>query len=523
MACPLAMLRTSRSTVLMARPPTLLRISRILAEVWQRPSDATVSLCGQKCLRPPRILLLPGLFKGFARVAEHLSFAFCLVLLLTLSVAGCGPAPETTPLPPQPTATPAPTVPPTPKDPWPQDLSQLDRVVAFDELVRLVSEYYPYTCLGYRDIDIPASGDQLRAELVADPSAETFERVVRDFMAALQDGHASLAWTPAAAERYTMPPLLEIAEAESKAIVTRVMDPSLEERGLAVGVEIVAVDGLPVSEALKQVPRFLTACGTEYCRLWKSYHFLFSGEAQSTVDITFIDLEGAERQITAQRASGLEALIRTSGRSASTKRLEDDVGYIYLPHFHNDNPPPDAFFESRLQEMRDLPFLIIDVRGNGGGSEVYTQAINGFLFDQRVEYGRYESCIPEEQIDLFVEPGPWYYEGQVYILIDGGCFSTCADFLQPHWQTGRSILIGRTAQRGGGNPGRGTVKLPDDLEARVSLSLFLDLDGDERELIEPNIYVSLRIEDIRQGVDRDLETALELIAEQRQEVSAHME
>jgi C-terminal processing protease CtpA/Prc len=416
-------------------------------------------------------------------------------------------------------ATPTPTVAPTPADSWPQDLSQLDRAAAFDELVRLVSEYYSCACLGYKDVDIQASGEPLRAELVADPSAETFERVVRDFMAALQDGHASLAWTPAATERYTMPPLFQVTEVESKAIVSRVMDPSLEGTGLAVGAEIMAVEGLPVSEALERVPPFLTACGTEYCRTWKSYHFLLSGEAQSTVDITFIDLEGVEHQITAQRASGLEALIRTSRRSPSASRLEDDVGYIYLPHFHNDNPPPDAFFESRLREMRDLPFLIIDVRGNGGGSEVYSQAINGLLFDQRVAYGRYESCIPEEQIELFVEPGPWYYEGQVYILIDGGCFSTCADFLQPHWQTGRSILIGRTAQRGGGNPGRGTVQLPDGLEARLPLSLFLDLDGDERELIEPNIYVPLRIEDIRQGVDRDLETALELIAEQRQEIS----
>jgi C-terminal processing protease CtpA/Prc len=341
-------------------------------------------------------------------------------------------------------------------------------------------------------------------------------------MASLQDGHAGLAWTPAAAKRYTMPPLLEVAEVEGKAVVSRVMDPSLEEMGLAAGVEIMAVDGLPVSEALERVPHFLTACGTEYCRTWKSYHFLLSGEIQSTVDITFIDLEGVERQITTQRASSLETLIRTSRRSASVNRLEDDVGYIYLPHFHNDSPPPDAFFESRLREMRDLPFLILDVRGNGGGSEIYPQAINGLLFDQRVEYGRYESCLAEEQMDLFVEPGPWYYEGQVYILIDVGCFSTCAHFLQPHWQTGRSILIGRTAQRGGGNPSRGTVNLPDGLEARVPLSLFLDLGGDERELIEPNIYVPLRIEDIRQGVDRDLETALELIAEQRQEVSAHI-
>jgi C-terminal processing protease CtpA/Prc len=392
-------------------------------------------------------------------------------------------------------------------------------VAAFDELVRLVSEYYPYTCLGYKDIDIQASGDQLRVELVADPSAETFERVTRDFMAALQDGHASLAWTPAAAERYIMPPLLEVAEVEGKAIVNRVMDSSLEEMGLAAGVEIVAVDGLPVSQALERVPHFLTACGTEYCRTWKSYHFLLSGEAQSTVDVTFIDLEDMERQVTVQRASSLEALIRASRRSASATAMEDDVGYIYLPHLHNDNPPPDAFFESRLRAMRDLPFLIIDLRGNRGGAEVYSQAINGLLFEQRVEYGRYESCISEEQVDLFVEPGPWYYEGQVYILIDGGCFSTCAHFLQPHWQTGRSVLIGRTAQRGGGNPSRGIVKLPDGLEARLPLSLFLELDGDERELIEPNIYVPLSIEDIRQGVDRDLETALELIAERRQEVS----
>jgi C-terminal processing protease CtpA/Prc len=452
------------------------------------------------------------------------AIAFCLILLLALSLVGCSPTPEPTLRPFQPMATPTPTVLPTPTDPWPRDLSQLDQVAAFDELVRLASAYYPYTCLGYKDIvDIQASGDQLRAELVADPSAETFERVVRDFMAALQDGHASLAWTSAAAERYAMPPLLEVAEVEGKAVVSRVMDLSLEGMGLVAGVEIIAVDGLPVSEALERVPHFLNACGTEYCRTWKSYRFLLSGEAQSTVDIAFIDLEGAERQVSAQRASGLEALIRTSRRSASARRLEDDVGYIYLPHFHNDNPPPDAFFESRLREMRDLPFLIIDVRGNGGGSEVYSQAVNGFLFDQRVEYGRYESCIPEEQMDLFVEPGPWYYEGQVYILIDEGCFSTCAHFLQPHWQTGRSILIGRTAQRGGGNPSRGTVELPDGLEARVPLSLFLDLDGDERELIEPNIYVPLRLEDIRQGVDRDLETALEFVAEQRQESSAHIE
>ena len=505
----------------------MLMTGQTLGKVWQQPCGATVPPSGQKCLRPPRIILLPGLFAtlrqaqdtAFARVAERLPFALCLILLLALFVAGCGPTPEPTLLPPQPMVTPTPTVAPTPVDSWPQDLSQLDRVAAFDELVRLASEYYPYTCLGYKDVDIQASGDQLRAEVVADPSAETFERVARDFMAALQDGHASLAWTPAAAERYTMPPLLEVAEVEGKAIVSRVMDPSLEEMGLVAGVEIMAVDGLPVSEALERVPHFLTACGTEYCRTWKSYHFLLSGEARSMVGITFIDLEGVERQITAQRASGLEALIRTSRHSASASRLEDDVGYIYFPHFHNDNPPPDAFFESRLREMRDLPFLIIDVRGNGGGSEVYSQAINGLLFDQRVEYGRYESCLPEEQVDLFIEPGPWYYEGQVYILIDGGCFSTCAHFLQPHWQTGRSILIGRTAQRGGGNPSRGTVKLPDGLEARVPLSLFLDLNGDERELIEPNIYVPLRIEDIRQGVDCDLETALELIAEQRQEVS----
>lgn len=443
--------------------------------------------------------------------------SFCLSLALTL--AGCAPVPESSPPFPWPTATPTPTLMPTPVDSWPQDLSPLDRVAAFDELVRLIAEDYASICLGYTDLDIRASGAPLRAELTADPSSETFERVVRDLMAALKDGHAGLAWTPAAAERYTMPPPLEVAEVEGKAVVIKVMDPALEEMGLAAGVEVTAVDGLPVSEALGRVPPFLTACGTEYCRTWKAYHFLLSGEAGSTVDITFMDREGVERQVTARRASGLEELIRASMSLASARRLEDDVGYIYLPHFHNDNPPPDAFFESRLWEMRDLPFLIIDVRGNGGGSETYTRAINGFLFDQRVEYGRYESCIPEERMDLFVEPGPWHYEGRVYILIDAGCFSTCADFLQPHWQTGRSMLIGRTAQRGGGNPGRGIVRLPDDLEARVPLSLFLDPDGDERELIEPNIYVPLRLEDIRQGVDRDLETALELIAEQRQEVS----
>jgi len=389
---------------------------------------------------------------------------------------------------------------------WPKDFSHLSRVQAFDQLHHLVADYYPY--LDRKNIDIQSAYDRFKGR-VGDSSTELeYARCLAEYMSVLNDGHAHVSHSGLGVRFYCRPPIL-LEEAEGQVVIEKVLDPQLSQQGVVPGLVLLSIDGTPLPDAKKNVPAFLVSGGTEACKSYRLTHWLLSGAQGTRVTLKCKTLGAKEINFTLTRNSQ----VRRVDSSLEFRALSDSIGYLRLPSFSL--PDTADFFVSKLNEIYACRGLIIDVRGNGGGNEAVAQKINRYLFRDPVRYGQSHS---EKLRHLcrraVIHPAAKTYDGIICILVDGGCFSTCCGFLAPHIKTGRSILIGKPAGGGGGDPSHGRVKMPDDIQVRFPLTAFLDVDGretQETQGYQPDILVERTIRGISEGRDEILEAALDYL------------
>ena len=106
-------------------------------------------------------------------------------------------------------------------------------------------------------------------------------------------------------------------------------------------------------------------------------------------------------------------------------RLPDDLGYIYIRNFR------DGFVDSgvgeALERLADTRGLIVDVRGNQGGSQAEITRVVG-RFTKHPFPGLPTYILGEPIESPAVEPqGSGYFRPTV-VVIDGRCFSACESF-----------------------------------------------------------------------------------------------
>ena len=117
-----------------------------------------------------------------------------------------------------------------------------------------------------------------------------------------------------------------------------------------------------------------------------------------------------------------------------------------------------AEFDAALDGLRDTPGLIIDLRGNGGGSTAVADPMAGRLLERPFVYGHeyYRSRLPFRGwrlwIDYRVAPRPPVYTHPVVVLIDVGNASTAENWLAAMVDSGRVRTVGRTTAGSSGNP-----------------------------------------------------------------------
>jgi len=201
--------------------------------------------------------------------------------------------------------------------------------------------------------------------------------------------------------------------------------------------------------------------------------------------------------------------------------------------------------------------LILDLRGNGGGEDELGKLLFSYLVDTPFKY--YDDLIingmnfsfskyTDNHADLSVpagvaerradgrvhvighpnlglqQPSKPTFTGPVYILIDGGCFLTTAEFLTEVHSHHRAIFIGEESAGGYyGNTSGSVVRitLPNTkLGVFIPLMTYYMSVGDKREHeaargIIPDIPVKYTIADLEAGVDRDFGLALDLARKSR--------
>ena len=164
--------------------------------------------------------------------------------------------------------------------------------------------------------------------------------------------------------------------------------------------------------------------------------------------------------------------------------------------------------------MRDKPYLIVDVRDNGGGSDRLAELVIGRFINKPVvcslNFQRDPGTDKYKKWMATASPrGNWQYEGAVAVLINEGCCSATEHFVSGMVEAGALLVGVPTTGACGWSKGH---DLGDGVKLRCSLTFPLHgkmpspLHG-----ILPHVLVLPTLKDVRKGYDPVLVRAIDLL------------
>jgi C-terminal processing protease CtpA/Prc len=196
-------------------------------------------------------------------------------------------------------------------------------------------------------------------------------------------------------------------------------------------------------------------------------------------------------------------------RNMEYEFLSENVGYVRISTFTAGDWIQD--FHGILDYFRPAKGLIIDVRNNVGGSDnVSDIVVSRFLSTQLLGPPVYIKG--QLQSNSTLKPsGPYNYIKPVAVIINGVCFSTTEQFVEKMKQISTVTVVGDTTAGGSGNPKY--YPLPSGKQIRISTTDYRRYDGVPYEWngVPPDILVQQTVEDIKQGRDKQLERAIQLL------------
>lgn len=147
-------------------------------------------------------------------------------------------------------------------------------------------------------------------------------------------------------------------------------------------------------------------------------------------------------------------------RGVASGRWSDGIGYLLIDSWDRSNDELVKTVLQVLREMHDAPALVIDVRGNGGGSEPLAAEVAGCFVDSPRLYARHVYRDPDRPggfttpRDRWLQPnhdGP-AFRGRVAVLTGPAVMSSCEAFLLMMKQVPGAVLVGARSQGSSGNP-----------------------------------------------------------------------
>ena len=288
----------------------------------------------------------------------------------------------------------------------------------------------------------------------------------------------------------------------------------------APGDVIATVDGVPIEAFFAERARYLPSSTERFRRrrlFDRWYRFLFPLQYELTLQ------DGRRAQVDRRNTPEWPAL-ETVGRWL----VEGRIGYIRVPSW--DAPEFQQRAMELLETMRDAEALVVDVRGNQGGSSPIT-FVNALmerpwhwwaestpmrmaLFSYYAERGRSgfgdfaraHMAWPAE-----VQTPDSLFTGRLVLLVDEGCHSACEDFVMPFKDNGRAVLVGESTAGSTGQPY--VTSFGDGMGVAVGAKREYFPDGRRFEGVgvSPDIRVVPSAADVRARRDVELAAAMDLL------------
>jgi C-terminal processing protease CtpA/Prc len=380
------------------------------------------------------------------------------------------------------------------------------------------------------DLDWDAKYIEYLPKVRASRSTLEYYRLLMQFAALLKDAHTGV-WGPNEVQRQmsAWPPIM-LSLVEGRVLVAQVIDDALSAAGVRRGVELTAVDGLPVREyADRFVKPYQGASSPQDLELRSLQNSLLGGAPGTTLRLQFRSESGEAIDVSTARLTNAELSKRNTGPQRKRFEFEmrdGNIAYVALNSFGNQGIVSD--FEKAWPEIKKAGALIVDVRRNGGGSSGYGTSILSYLTAQggpgeavktrlyRPAYrawGTIEEWTPERNWDVGSR-GEDIFRGPVVLLIGPATFSAAEDFAVSFDMVKAGTIMGEPS---GGSTGQPLMfKLPGGGGARVCTLQTRYADG--RDFVgtgvQPHIRVVPTVADFRAGKDTVLEAALAHLRQQ---------
>lgn len=237
------------------------------------------------------------------------------------------------------------------------------------------------------------------------------------------------------------------------------------------------------------------------------------GQSETKVDIVFLDENNKPHKTLLTRAERQNGLSLGGGMPLAYLQSEsyivsENIGYLTFNAF---NPSDLEHVLHNLGKVNNSKGLIIDLRGNDGGSIEGMKLLLGRFVSERKKYGTYINR--NEQNEDFIEPIGSKYQGKIALLVDEMSISgaeNMAGIIQ-YFKIGKIIGNQTPSQMLWGNG----YLINDSIALAIPIYKFEYPNGfnPENNGITPDIEMKLLREDLLKGKDTQLETAIDYLNE----------
>ena len=179
-----------------------------------------------------------------------------------------------------------------------------------------------------------------------------------------------------------------------------------------------------------------------------------------------------------------------------------NTGYVLISSLASWYAQDISFAIEKTKQMKDLPFLILDLRLNRGGDEQLASSFVSMILSDTITYekdalyngttGQFDNFIKK-----FIIPDikSNHYQGKIFVLVGGNVVSSAESFVLMLKQMPNVQLIGSRTYGASGNPR--LFKVTDSIYVNIPSWLAYDMDGNliEGNGIEPDVKIELPEED----------------------------
>jgi carboxyl-terminal processing protease len=387
---------------------------------------------------------------------------------------------------------------------------------AFDFVWSTINERYHDPA--FNGVDWNAVGARYRPLAIAAPTDEAFWDVLDRMTGELKDAHTRVE-SPARVELRQRDESITLGfgfvPLDGRLVISGVNNESdAWWAGVRPGMTLVSIASEPAGAAYQKLLADTRYDSTDRSRHLRALRKLLTGPDGSRMAFTFERADGSRFDATLTRK-------RLSTRPASSHRLlPSGYGYLRLTQW---TIGATARALEGIDALKDAPGMVIDLRGNPGGSVHAVNSVLGKFFAEKTEVGRVTTRTGRPVSLLFgtveiiklkseIEGNKNAYTKPVVILLNSGSASGSELFAGEMQAANRAVVVGQPSC--GCLLGfLGYTRIPGGGELAYSEVGFVLANGQriEGQGVMPNHPVPLTVNDLRLGRDRVLEVAEEVL------------